>query len=318
MAPCPLCAAVGSSPVVERHGSFVLRWCRACDLQFADPMVEAGRDFYEGHALYAGPEVAYASPWALNWDQRCFLHDRPVPGGALLDVGCGTGQFMEAARRAGYRVTGLDPSRSQLDVARMRFGLTDLHATSLAEYAHRAAGVAFDVITVFQVLEHVADPLAFLAETRRLLRPGGQLAIGVPNWRMWSALREPMDAPPNHLTRWSITSLRAALERSGFEVLREREHRSVYGFLLRHARLGLLRRAMSRSAIGEAAGGAGTAATPRQAVLAAAIVKTRALMGLDFALRPVLTTVRAPAVTLYALARAREADGTDSRRAGAP
>jgi 2-polyprenyl-3-methyl-5-hydroxy-6-metoxy-1,4-benzoquinol methylase len=318
MAPCPLCAAVGSSPAVERHGEFVLRWCRACDLQFADPMVEAGRDFYEGHALYAGPEVAYASPRALNWDQRCFLHDRPVPGGALLDVGCGTGQFMAATRRAGYRVTGLDPSRSQLDVARMRFGLTDLHAVTLAEYGREVPGASFDVITAFQVLEHVTHPLAFLAKARQLLRPGGQLAVGVPNWRMWSVLREPMDAPPNHLTRWSASSLRAALERSGFEVLREREHRSVYGFLLRHARLGLLRRAMSRSAISGAPAGAGRAVAPRPAILAASIVKTRFLMGLDLALRPALTTVRAPAVMLYALARAREIDGTDSRRAGGP
>ncbi len=306
MGACPLCASPGSSSAVEHHGRFVLRWCRACDLQFADPLLEAGRDFYEGDALYSSPEAAYVSPWTLNWDQRCFLHDRPARDGALLDVGCGTGQFLEAARRTGYRVTGIDPSRRQLEVARARFGLTDLHALTLAEYAHQASGAAFDVVAAFQVLEHVADPLGFLAEARRLLRPGGQLAVGVPNWRMWSVLREPMDAPPNHLTRWSTTSLRAALERSGFEVLREREHRSVHGYLLRHVRLGLLRRAMSRSAASDAPGQAEKPLAPRSTVLAASIAKTRTVMGVDYALRPLLAILGIPGVTLYALARTRE------------
>ncbi len=297
---CPVCGGAGPFPAVERHGRFVLHLCAGCDVQFADPMEEAGRDFYERHELYCGPETLFTSPRLLNWDQRMFLRDRPSAGGALLDVGCGAGQFAEAARRAGYRVTGLDLSRSQLERGRRRFPLVAFHAMTLADFAP-AAGRVFDVVTAFQVLEHVARPAAFVAEARRRLAPRGYFAAGVPAWRAWKALRDPLDAPPNHLTRWSRASLVGALERGGFEVLRVREHRSVYGFLLRHLRLGLLRRLMRRAA---RSGTAGTA-SPGAAVLGLSIAKARVLAAVDVPAGALLGMLRAPGVTLYALARVK-------------
>jgi SAM-dependent methyltransferase len=290
----------GPFPTVERHGRFVLRRCRDCDVQFADPMEEARREFYEQHVLYCGPEACFTSPRLLNWDQRCFLRDRPCPGGALLDVGCGTGQFAEAARRAGYTVTGLDLSRSQLALAGCRFPLVTFHPLTLAEYAATAGRPAFDVVTAFQVLEHVARPMAFIGQVRELLVPGGCFAVGVPGWRAWRVLRDPLDAPPNHLTRWSRQSLVGALEHGGLEVLRVREHRSLYNFLLRHLRLGLLRRLMSRSARG-----ATTGASPSAVVLGLSVAKARLLMALDVPAGALLTAMRAPGVTLYALARVK-------------
>ena len=215
----------------------------------------------------------------------------------MLDVGCGTGYFAEAARQAGYRVAGLDGSRPQLDLARKRFGLTDLYPETLAEYARHAPAGTFDVLTAFQVLEHVADPVAFLTQARRLIARDGYVGLGVPNWRMWSIFREPLDAPPNHLTRWSRTSILTVLERGGFEPLKIREYRSAYGFLLRHVRVGLLRRAMGSPR--------GPSSGPRSTVLTLAIAKVRILRLLDLPARAILNAVRAPGVCLYALARAR-------------
>lgn len=298
-ASCPLCDAV-CPEVRERHGAFHLRWCAACDLQFADPLREAGRDFYEQDALHCGTEVLYTSPLALNWDQRVFLRDRPCPGGALLDVGCGAGHFAAAAVRAGYRVTGLDISEAHLDLARRRFGLTDLHRGTLGDLVATSPPRRFDVVAAFQVLEHVADPVRFVADAVRLVAPGGYLAVGVPNWRVWPAFRAPGDAPPNHLTRWSRRSLARVLERAGLEVLQLREHRSAYGWLLRHLRLGLLRRAMQGSAVDAVSPGG-----PRPAVLALSVAKTRALVALDLPVRLVLSLVGAPGDLLYALARIR-------------
>jgi SAM-dependent methyltransferase len=263
-------------------------------------MEEAPAAFYDSHPLYGGPESLHASPRLLNWDQRCFLHGHPRPGGLLLDVGCGTGQFVEAARKAGYRARGLDLSAAQLEVARRRFPDVEVHAGRLRDYAHGMPPGSFDVVTAFQVLEHVADPLDFLADARRLLRPAGYLAIGVPTWRTWRAFRDPEDAPPNHLTRWSRRSLERALGDAGFSVVTLREHRSAYNFLLRRVRLGLVRRLMRRSA---RTGGEGRVA---DAAVALSVVKARALTAVDLLLRPGLFVLRAPGVTLYALARAPE------------
>jgi SAM-dependent methyltransferase len=276
-----------------------MRVCPLCDLDFADPLEGPGAGFYDDHALYTGPETLYASPRLLNWDQRRFLAEAPARGARLLDVGCGTGQFLAAARAAGYRVTGIDLSSTQIELARRRFRLLDVQALSLEDLAARHPA-PFDVVTAFQVLEHVVDPRAFLAAIHGLVAPGGHLALGVPHRHGWRVLRDPGDVPPNHLTRWSPTALRRALEASGFETLGVRQHRSVYNFLLRHARLGLLRRFMRR-----AAAPAGPATVPSPAVLALAIGKARALMALDIPAGALLAAIGAPGVELYALARAR-------------
>jgi len=287
--------------------------CPACDVQFSEPMEAAGDAFYDSHELYAGPEIWYTSTKTLQWDQRMFLRDRPHPGGRLLDVGCGTGYFIAAARADGYHVSGIDLSHGQLEVARRRFGLTDVHALTLDEYAGRVAPASFDVVTAFQVLEHVADPGSFLRRIRSLVVPEGWIAVGVPNWRVWSLLREPLDRPPNHLTRWSTASLRAALARADFEVVRIREHRSAYGVMMRGLRLGLLRRAMRAAPSmppkpatqpGDTAP-AETAPTRTSAtVLTLAVAKARLLTMLDVPLGMALSAIRAPGCLVYALARA--------------
>lgn len=298
---CPVCLNPDACLVVEHHGRYTLRWCGKCDVQFADPMEEPGQEFYESHSRYTGPELLYTSPRSLNWDQRWFLRDRPRAGGKLLDVGCGTGYFAAAARLAGYRVSGLDFSRPQLELARRLFGLTDLYPTTLRDYARSAPPASLDVVTAFQVLEHVADPVAFIRDARTLLAPGGYLAVGVPNWRVWGIFREWLDQPPHHLTRWSRTSLAKALERGGFEVVKLREHRSAYSFLLRYLRLGLLRTAMKRFSPLTAG-----SPTPSATVLALSVAKVRALQFLDVPAQMVLNAIRAPGIILYGLARARE------------
>jgi len=141
---CPVCSTGGSFSAVERHGRFTVLHCPACDVQFSEPMEAAGDAFYDSHELYAGPEIWYTSTKTLQWDQRMFLRDRPHPGGRLLDVGCGTGYFIAAARADGYHVSGIDLSHGQLEVARRRFGLTDVHALTLDEYAGRVAPASFD------------------------------------------------------------------------------------------------------------------------------------------------------------------------------
>lgn len=286
--------------------------CRACDLDFSDPLEEAGPSFYDSHALYTGPEALCASRHLLNWDQRRFLADAPAAGGRLLDVGCGTGQFLAAARCRGYHVAGIDPSRIQVEWSRRRFGLMDVHVLSVEEFARRAP-LPFDIVTAFQVLEHVADPLAFLGTVRRLLVPGGHVALGVPCRGGWRALRDPLDMPPNHLTRWSAVAIHRALAAAGFDTLWVHEHRSAYNFMLRHVRLGVLRRLMRRAVAGptvDAAPGDGPAGPgrdhlPSATLLALAVGKARALMALDVLLEALLAAVGAPAAELYALARAR-------------
>jgi SAM-dependent methyltransferase len=139
--------------------------------------------------------------------------------GALLDVGCSAGLFLEVARDAGWDVWGVEPSAWLSGLARETLG--DRVLTGTFEAAPFEAS-RFDVLTMWDVLEHVGDPAAFLRRAHTLLRPGGLVAINVPCRDSLIARilgsRWPLILP-EHLTYFTRPALRAMLRASGFDVL---------------------------------------------------------------------------------------------------
>jgi SAM-dependent methyltransferase len=153
-----------------------------------------------------------------------FLSDPDAPkSGHLLDVGCGTGNFLLASRSAGFEVNGIE-----LDPGAVRFIQTKLHVEgvfplTITEFAVRHPAPKFSVITFFEVLEHQAEPAAFLKAIKSCLAPGGHIAISVPNRNRWLTGPDVLDYPPNHFLRWSPASIMNLLEAYGFELLTLRE-----------------------------------------------------------------------------------------------
>ncbi|BCW94670.1 MAG: class I SAM-dependent methyltransferase [Fimbriimonadales bacterium] len=99
------------------------------------------------------------------------------PKGRLLDVGCGNGDFLLFAQRAGWQAVGVEPDPKAVEVARAR-GLT-VHLGGLETLASERE--AFDGMTLNHVIEHVHNPRATLADCYRLLKPGGWLWLETPN-----------------------------------------------------------------------------------------------------------------------------------------
>lgn len=99
-------------------------------------------------------------------------------GGRLLDVGCGSGNFLSSVRELGWDVRGVEVDSRAAARARDGLGL-DVFCGTLADAALPEA--SFDVVTMRHVLEHLPDPSGTLAEVYRVLRPAGQLMIEVPN-----------------------------------------------------------------------------------------------------------------------------------------
>lgn len=138
-------------------------------------------------------------------------------GKKLLDVGCGPGDFLNEARRRGFSVVGFDPAVSAQETAKHTYGIDTVHSADFSYFEKR--GEVFDVITAFQVLEHLPDPLSFLQNVKRIQASRGLLALAVPNSaRRSSNRKEEWDYPPNHLFRWNREALRTFLERNGYEV----------------------------------------------------------------------------------------------------
>jgi 2-polyprenyl-3-methyl-5-hydroxy-6-metoxy-1,4-benzoquinol methylase len=143
----------------------------------------------------------------------------PRPGGRVLDVGCGEGRTLEQLRDLGWQVEGVDFDRGAVLAAAAR-GIP-VRLGTLAD--QRYPDGAFDAVVHRHVLEHVPDPIGFLAECRRLLAPGGRLALVTPNseslgHRRFGAAWRGLE-PPRHLQVFAPASVRRVAEAAGLRVI---------------------------------------------------------------------------------------------------
>ncbi len=145
----------------------------------------------------------------------------------VLDVGCGTGNYLEAITKgSGARVTGIDPSGAMLDQLRAR--LPEARATVARAESLPLPPGAFDLVFSVDVIHHISDRDAFFAEAARVLRPGGWLCT-VTDSEADIAARVPLsshfpETVAHELRRYpAIAILRAEMEKAGFGALKE-EH----------------------------------------------------------------------------------------------
>ena len=111
----------------------------------------------------------------------------PLDGKSALDVGCGAGLLTEPLARLGARVTGLDASPEVIAVAREHALTMRLEIDYRVGEVQRLDG-RFDLVTAMEVIEHVADPAAFVTALAKRLAPGGLLVMSTPNATGWSRL----------------------------------------------------------------------------------------------------------------------------------
>jgi 2-polyprenyl-3-methyl-5-hydroxy-6-metoxy-1,4-benzoquinol methylase len=148
----------------------------------------------------------YYVPW--KWEHRQALkHIRKTD--TVLEIGCGRGDFLNRLKLAGQKeVMGLEMNQAAAAFARDTHGLA-VFSGSLSEFMG-SENRQFDVICTFQVLEHIAEAGAFLRQALQLLKPGGVLIIGVPNYDAVIVKDEPnniLDYPPHHMGWWNARSL---------------------------------------------------------------------------------------------------------------
>lgn len=224
-------------------GQYQLVVCRACRLHFLatrpvpaalDRIYPSDYEFYdEGAPSGAAPRwqrLATAPPERLSWLTRLVIrlrqelsfHYIPRAEGNLeiLDVGCGSGAFLDTMRRLGWRTSGVEPVARPREVARAKGH--DVRGGTAEELPFDDA--SFDVVYLSHVLEHTYSPRRALGESRRVLRPGGALVLAVPNYRglqrilfrrFWSGLDL-----PRHFYQFDRRTLRRYLEEVGFAVER--------------------------------------------------------------------------------------------------
>lgn len=223
---CPACDAREIRPIFVK-GERAFGRCPRCDLERQYPIPGAAelRAYYERNYRGEGRlRAMFAAEAMIGVRASHRLREvRPyLAAGRWLDVGASGGAFVAAARAAGVDAVGIELAQGAVDQAR-ELGRPVTRA-SIEDHAATTEGPAYDAITAFDVLEHVPDPRSFVAAARRLLRPGGTLALTVPNQRAWS--RRLMGRhwyfyiPDGHLYCFNARNLQMLLARETFEVVK--------------------------------------------------------------------------------------------------
>jgi SAM-dependent methyltransferase len=203
--------------------------CRSCGLVRSDPVLGAAglAQLYQASTFEYGDEL---DGLRATYGKALGRLAELVPQRAgLLDIGTGSGFVLELAHDSGWAgVRGVEPSGDAIAKARPDIRpriAADMMRPGLFEHG------SFDAVTMFQVLDHMPDPVALLDECRRVLRPGGVALAFNHNVTAWSArlLRERSPIiDVEHTYLYSPATIRTLFDRSGFKVVSVRPVRNTY------------------------------------------------------------------------------------------
>lgn len=199
--------------------------CKRCGLQYLNPRLKSDV-VLEGYG--AGTDELFVSQVAGR--ERTFAKSlKFIEGfrssrGSLLDVGTAGGSFLAVAQRAGWQVAGCEPNRWLCEWANQHYGLSVVPGTI---FDMKLADASYDVVTLWDVLEHTPDPKSVLQECSRVLKPGGLLVVNYPDihslvarlmGRRWVFLLSV------HLYYFTAVTIEKILEGTGFRMLAKRPH----------------------------------------------------------------------------------------------
>lgn len=207
---CPICKIRKDDfDQIEIFDKWKLYSCSNCDAQFWWPLRNLGQEWYEGAYDMTGRGE-------LSWGSRQFLKNPPIKTGILLDIGCCAGEFLNKARGLGFGVWGIDISHSAIETAKTIYNLKDVYAETADIFSKRQDIPRFDAVTLFEVIEHLDNPLEVLTDVKKIMKRGGYLAFSTPDRECLGGWR---DVPPQHLFKWNEKNLRFMLNSLGFKVV---------------------------------------------------------------------------------------------------
>jgi 2-polyprenyl-3-methyl-5-hydroxy-6-metoxy-1,4-benzoquinol methylase len=218
---CPLCSTKAEKKLYQ-EGDYCMVRCLRCGFIYQNPR-PAQQELLNAYQTYLPETEEEIEAWGRMMEpvfrRGADLIERHISQGRLLDVGSGYGFFLALMQSRGWEVMGLEVSPTGADYGRKRWGLSILPQPW--EQALFPEG-EFDVVTAFYVIEHLPDPLAFLREVHRIVRPGGMILLRYPHTTPIKAIlslmriRNRLYHLPFHLSDFSPRTMRRALEQSEF------------------------------------------------------------------------------------------------------
>ncbi len=230
---CPVCEATDFSPFIETTDffltgeDFAIQQCAACEFKFINPRpdeAEIGR--YYQSAEYISHDAKSKSLFSRLYKLARFVSirskfnivQRHANQGTILDIGCGTGEFLRYCKSRGFEVSGVEPNEKAALYAQK---VNKIPVTNILSNLAGKTG-NFDCITLWHVLEHLHSLNESLDVVKELLAPGGVLIIAVPNGDSWDAQKygkywAAFDVP-RHLYHFNEATLTKLMTKHGFEL----------------------------------------------------------------------------------------------------
>ena len=222
---CPLCKNEHIKPVLSAEDytvsneQFEIWECSNCTLRFTQNVPgteEIGRYYQsENYISHSDTSNGLINNLYHRVRKRTLVQKKKLvekmtgkKSGSILDVGCGTGAFINTMKEAGWQVSGLEPDETAAKKAKELYGIEPMSSEKLYDLSPGS----YDAITLWHVLEHVHDLHEYMKILKSLLKPGGKLFIAVPNYTSYDASKYQQfwaayDVP-RHLYHFSPASMK--------------------------------------------------------------------------------------------------------------
>jgi len=207
--------------------TFTIVECTGCGFRFTNPRpddkeIERYYDSPDYIAHDAGKRALIQSIYKIirkfTIRNKYSIVNKYSNGKALMDIGCGTGEFLNYCQKNSFDTTGIEPNEKARKFAVEKFGLTVFDESKLDGFSP----ATFDVVTMWHVLEHVHKLNERLQRIKRLLKPDGTLIIAVPNSDSWDTVKykdfwAAYDLP-RHLYHFTQNSIKKLAKRNNLSV----------------------------------------------------------------------------------------------------
>lgn len=232
---CPACKSIDIFPKLEAQDytvsneKFSIWHCANCSIRFTQDVADQnsiGRyyksDNYISHSDTKSGLVnsLYHSirKFTLLLKRKLIQNQTQLKSGTILDIGCGTGAFLNTMKEAGWKITGLEPDDRAIAKAKSLYQIQPQSSSELFNMSEQQ----FDAITMWHVLEHVHQLNEYFFQIRKILKDNGTLFIAVPNYTSFDAYfyKETWAAydVPRHLYHFSPMSMELLVKRYGMKI----------------------------------------------------------------------------------------------------
>lgn len=195
---CPVCSGNSFDKILEcddfttSKENFTIVSCGTCDFTFTNPRPTNKRlgnyyksDMYISHTNNSKGIFNWLYQTIRNYavGTKVALLKSITKEGVHLDIGCGTGEFLNACKNAGYTTRGIEPSELARNQAKNNYNLVVSDNTDLTQFSEEE----FDSISMWHALEHIPNLNETISQLHKILKQNGKIIVAVPNYKSWDA-----------------------------------------------------------------------------------------------------------------------------------